>query len=115
MRFLPCRKASVRLSQGLAFVLVIIIGASTFCGNRETLPTLFQREWASEICHEHAGQSSNKDARSNEPWVFAGLMTLFSLVSSLVHLAPAPSRALSASWEQPPGSAMDAYHAGVNW
>ena len=48
-------------------------------------------------------------------WVFAGLMTLFSLVSSLVHLAPAPSRALSASWEQPPGSAMDAYHAGVNW
>jgi hypothetical protein len=71
------------LSQGLAFVLVIIIGASTFCGNRETLPTLFQREWASEICHEHAGQSSNKDARSSESlgfrraydFVLAGIVT----------------------------------------
>ena len=48
-------------------------------------------------------------------WVFAGLMTVFSLVSTLVHVAPASSRALSASWEQPTRSAMDAYHASVNW
>ena len=48
-------------------------------------------------------------------WVFAGLMTVFSLVSTLVHVAPAPSRALSASSEQPTMSAMDTYHASVNW
>ena len=48
-------------------------------------------------------------------WIFAGLMTVFSLVSTLVHVAPAPSRALSASWQQPPRSAMDAYQASVNW
>jgi hypothetical protein len=48
-------------------------------------------------------------------WVFAGLMTVFSLVSAQVHVPPAPSRALSASWQQQPRSAMDAYHASVNW
>ena len=48
-------------------------------------------------------------------WVFAGLVTVFSLVSTLVHMAPAPSRALSASWEQPTSSAMDAYHVSMNW
>jgi len=42
-------------------------------------------------------------------------MTVFSLVSAQVHVPPAPSRALSASWQQQPRSAMDAYHASVNW
>ena len=47
-------------------------------------------------------------------WIFAGLMTVFSLVSTLVQVAPAPSQALSASWRQP-RSATDAYYASVNW
>ena len=60
----------------------------------------------------------NLPIRSRVPvtaWVFAGLITVFSLVSTLVHVALAPSRALSASWQQPLRSAMDAYQASVNW
>ena len=49
-------------------------------------------------------------------WVFAGLMTGFSIVSSLMHVAPTPARSLSASTvEELTISARDALHASLNW
>ena len=47
-------------------------------------------------------------------WVFAGLVTLFSVVSSLVHVTPASNQALSVS-EQLTVSAKEAHQASVNW
>jgi hypothetical protein len=49
-------------------------------------------------------------------WAFAGLLTLFSIVSSLVHVVAGPDRDLSASAsEQVPTTAKAAHHASVNW
>jgi hypothetical protein len=47
-------------------------------------------------------------------WVLAGLVTLFSVVSSLVHVTPASNQALSVS-EQVTVSAKEAHQASVNW
>jgi xanthine/uracil permease len=47
-------------------------------------------------------------------WVLAGLVTLFSVVSSLVHVPPASNQALSVS-EQVTVSAKEAHQASVNW
>jgi len=47
-------------------------------------------------------------------WVLAGLVTLFSMVSSLMHVAPASNQALSVS-EQVTVSAKEAHQASVNW
>jgi len=47
-------------------------------------------------------------------WVLAGLVTLFSMVSSLVHLAPVSNQALSVS-EQVTVSAKEAHQASVSW
>ena len=44
-------------------------------------------------------------------WVLAGLVTLFSMVSSLVHLAPVSNQAVSLS-EQP---VKEAHQASVSW
>jgi hypothetical protein len=41
-------------------------------------------------------------------WVLAGLVTLFSVVSSLVHVTPASNQALSVS-------AKETHQASVNW
>jgi len=47
-------------------------------------------------------------------WVLAGLVTLFSMVSSLVHLAPAltPTQSLS---EQAMVPVKEAHQASVSW
>jgi hypothetical protein len=47
-------------------------------------------------------------------WVLAGLVALFSVVSSLVHVTPASNQALSVS-EQVTVSAKEAHQASVNW
>jgi hypothetical protein len=47
-------------------------------------------------------------------WVVAGVMTLFSIVSSLVQIAPA-SIAIQALSEQAPRPAKQTYQASVNW
>ena len=47
-------------------------------------------------------------------WVFAGLMTVFSIVSSLMHVAPT-QRAPSASTVGKPTISGDALHAGLSW
>ena len=47
-------------------------------------------------------------------WVLAGLVTLFSTVSSLVHVAPASDQALSMS-KQATVPGKEAHHASVNW
>jgi hypothetical protein len=49
-------------------------------------------------------------------WVFAGLLTLLSLCSSLVNVAVGPGGHLSASAsKQVQTSAKEALHASVNW
>ena len=48
-------------------------------------------------------------------WVFAGLMTVFSIVSSLMHVAPTQDRAPSASTVVKPTISGDALHAGLSW
>lgn len=49
-------------------------------------------------------------------WVFAGLLTLLSLCSSLVNVAVGPDGHLSASAsKQVQTSAKEARHASVNW
>ena len=47
-------------------------------------------------------------------WVLAGLVALFSVVSSLVHVTPASNQALSVS-EQLTVSAKEAHQASVSW
>ena len=47
-------------------------------------------------------------------WVLAGLVTLFSMVSSLVHVTPASNQAVSLS-EQVTVSTKEAHQASVNW
>ena len=47
-------------------------------------------------------------------WVLAGLVTLFSMVSSLVHVTPASNQALSFS-EQVTVPAKEAHQASVSW
>jgi hypothetical protein len=47
-------------------------------------------------------------------WVLAGVVTLFSLVSSLVHIAPASNHLQSVS-EQVTVSAKEIHQASVNW
>ena len=47
-------------------------------------------------------------------WALAGVVTLFSLVSSLVHIAPA-SNHLQALSEQAPVPAKEFHQASVNW
>ena len=47
-------------------------------------------------------------------WVLAGLVALFLVVSSLVHVTPASNQALSVS-EQLTVSAKEAHQASVNW
>ena len=47
-------------------------------------------------------------------WVLAGVVTLFSLVSSLVHIAPASNHLQSLS-EQATVSAKEIHQASVNW
>lgn len=47
-------------------------------------------------------------------WVLAGLVTLFSMVSSLVHVAPASDQALSLS-EQVLVPTKKAHQASVSW
>lgn len=46
-------------------------------------------------------------------WVLAGLVTLFSMVSSLVHVAPAPNQAVSLSEQAVP--VKEAHQASVSW
>ena len=49
-------------------------------------------------------------------WAVAGLMTVFSIVSSLMHVAPTQARSLSASTVgELTISARDALHASLNW
>ena len=45
-------------------------------------------------------------------WVLAGLVTLFSVLSSLVHVTPASNQAVS---EQVTVVAKEAHQASVNW
>jgi len=47
-------------------------------------------------------------------WVLAGLVTVFSMVSSLVHVTPASNQALSVS-EQVTVPAKEAHQASVSW
>jgi hypothetical protein len=47
-------------------------------------------------------------------WVLAGLVTLFSMVSSLMHVAPASNQAVSLS-EQATVPVKEAHQASVNW
>lgn len=47
-------------------------------------------------------------------WVLAGLVTLFSMVSSLVHIAPASNQTQSLS-EQAAVPVKEAHQANVNW
>jgi len=47
-------------------------------------------------------------------WVLAGLVTLFSVVSSLVHVTPASNQALSVS-QQVTVPAKEAHQASVSW
>jgi hypothetical protein len=47
-------------------------------------------------------------------WVFAGVVTLFSMASSLVHIAPA-SNHIQAWSEQAPVPAKETHQASVNW
>ena len=47
-------------------------------------------------------------------WVLAGLVTLFSMVSSLGHVTPASNQTLMVS-EQAMKPAKDAYCASVTW
>jgi hypothetical protein len=47
-------------------------------------------------------------------WVLAGLVTLFSMVSSLVHVAPASNQTHSLS-EQATVPVKEAHQARVNW
>ena len=49
-------------------------------------------------------------------WAVAGLMTVFSIVSSLMHVAPIQAQSLSASTVgELTISARDALHAGLSW
>jgi hypothetical protein len=49
-------------------------------------------------------------------WAFAGLLTLLSMLSSLVHVVAGPDRDLWASAsEQMTTAAKEARHASVNW
>jgi hypothetical protein len=47
-------------------------------------------------------------------WVLAGVVTLFSMVSSLVHIAPASNHIQSLS-EQATVPAKETHQASVNW
>ena len=47
-------------------------------------------------------------------WVFAGLVTLFSMVSSLVHTSPASNQTQSLS-EQAAVAVKEAHQASVSW
>ena len=47
-------------------------------------------------------------------WVLAGLVTLFSMVSSLVHIAPASNQAQLLS-EQAAVTVREAHQASVSW
>ena len=46
-------------------------------------------------------------------WVFAGLMTVFSVVSSLMPVAP--TQASASTFEELTISARDVLHASLNW
>ena len=46
-------------------------------------------------------------------WIFAGLMTVFSIVSSLMHVAPTHDRGIDG--RELTISAGDALHAGLSW
>jgi hypothetical protein len=47
-------------------------------------------------------------------WVLAGLVTLFSMVSSLVHIAPASNQTQSSS-KQETVPVKEAHQASVSW
>ena len=49
-------------------------------------------------------------------WVFAGLMTVFSIVSSLMHVAPTSAPiSIGIAGGGSNVSARDALHASLNW
>ena len=49
-------------------------------------------------------------------WAVAGLMTVFSIVSSLMHVAPTHSQSLSAAnVEELTNSARNVLHASLYW
>jgi hypothetical protein len=85
------------------------------CGNRKALPTLFQHGVGllrGKIAMNKLGSLPVKTRVPLAAWVFAGFLTLLSIVSSLLHVVADPGRDLAASVSE---QARETRHASVTW